>query len=75
MDFVIINLSIGAIIGISSSILTLLVITRFFRIERKDPYSWTCAVPECKFFVSTNSDDPELLMKMINTHKKAFHGQ
>lgn len=61
----------GLITGAS---VTFLIIQHFFNISRKHPYKWDCDQEGCLFGVSTNSDDPDLLMRIIDNHKELHDG-
>lgn len=53
------------------SVLTKVIMFKFYRIEPKPANSWDCDYPGCKFGVATNNRDERFINVVIEGHKES----
>lgn len=45
-----------------------------YRLEPPLPFSWKCDFPGCVFEISTNNEDPSVIMRVVENHRE-FHDE
>lgn len=61
------NFLIGVVIG---GWIVYFFIRARYRLEPPLPFSWKCDFPGCVFEISTNNEDPSMLMRVVEHHRE-----